>query len=247
MSEWDVMTRGGHGYNAAEEPGGRDNPQVAASLMDLCEVDPLDPETPEDIMDFYVEEGNDEVAEGAKRTVIQEYKKIPEIEASFLQERDDMKKDMDARGEKPPVWDGAAYEVSYSQHMRQKFPGYFNGSFNAFKKARETKRRMEQRGLWEGYLAWITQKCRTASKDLDTLNVVSINDKILNMFGGEDTPDNEHNDLIIAMMRCTVPTLESENANSSSNTSIPFHKLSFHKRFFSQAFLLCLAGVFLSV
>ena len=59
-------------YQAVEKPGGMQNPQVAASLVDELEVILLDPETPDDVLLYYVDQGNEKVAFGAKRSVREE-------------------------------------------------------------------------------------------------------------------------------------------------------------------------------
>ena len=71
--------------------------------------------------------------------------------------------------------------------------------------------KLKKRHLWETHDKWMELKLKTTSKELDTATVFALNEKILALFEGQDSPDNEFNDLVTVLLRCCVPNHDRSN------------------------------------
>ncbi len=98
------------------------------------------------------------------------------------------------------------YESEYSTFLQNKWPGFFNGSFNEYIKATKSLKKMKTREVWQSYDAWLGTRLKTTSQELNTSAVFSLNEKALDLFGGADAPNNEYNDFTIVLMRMCVPS-----------------------------------------
>ena len=197
----------------------------------------LDPELPDDAKKYYREEGNEEVGKGVPRSFLQEMDEVLIVENAIANELAwERAKEGEGKAEAAEAAEGgneagdvygedhgdgegpdkkkprkqAGLETKQKAIMLRCFPGYYDGSYNAYTKSKSVYKKLVARNIFAALRKWITKRGRLYEPEMKNGEVISCYDKIVNMFPGEPTPGKPENDLMLALLKMATPNKDED-------------------------------------